>query len=83
MLPSSIVFFLSAKLAGPIERRAGLGVLPWRKGAFRLHAVFCPPRVRSLLIYVPTIQSELEVELLWGQLDRREKELNMSKIGAR
>lgn len=28
-------------------------------------------------------QSELEVELLWGQLDRREKELNMSKIGAR
>lgn len=28
-------------------------------------------------------QSVLEVELLWGQLDRREKELNMSKIGAR
>ncbi|CAM9137233.1 unnamed protein product, partial [Hapterophycus canaliculatus] len=28
-------------------------------------------------------QSALEVELLWGQLDRREKELNMSKIGAR
>lgn len=28
-------------------------------------------------------QSVLEVELLWSQLDRREKELNMSKIGAR
>lgn len=25
----------------------------------------------------------MEVDLLWGQLDRREKELNMSKIGAR
>lgn len=28
-------------------------------------------------------QSVMEVDLLWGQLDRREKELNMSKIGAR
>ncbi|CAM9135300.1 unnamed protein product [Discosporangium mesarthrocarpum] len=30
-----------------------------------------------------TSQSVLEVDLLWDQLDRREKELNMSKIGAR
>lgn len=36
-----------------------------------LHVCFC------------FFQSALEVELLWGQLERREKELNMSKVGAR
>lgn len=34
-------------------------------------------------VFLSGAQSVLEVELLWGQLDRREKELNMSKIGAR
>lgn len=70
------------KLRWFVRRWTGGGKTP-----VRLPHVFSLRLVRSCesLLYINRllVQSELEVELLWGQLDRREKELNMSKIGAR
>lgn len=79
-----LVLFISALLSSPLLSSSLLpNVLLSADGFRSTRAAYVKVWLELERKNMDQAQSELEVELLWGQLDRREKELNMSKIGAR